>query len=122
MTSFEYLDAGMRTQLVELMDGDAEMIIDLIDTLVESTPELMEALATHLNAGQPDGFREAAHALKGSHLQLGATDFAARCQELENLGRAGDLSGADPLYAQLLLEHEKVVMALESWKENLATT
>ena len=119
-TNYEYLDAEMRVQLIDLMDGESEMIIDLIETLTESTPELMEALESSLKDQNADGIREAAHALKSSHAQLGARQFADLCQQMEELGKSGSLQTAEALYRQILKEHEQVKVALESWKNALS--
>ena len=112
----EYLDQEAREVLTDLMDGDAEMIIDLVDTLIDTTPELLEELVLGVNNGDASQVRNSAHALKSSNAQLGALSFAELCQEMENKGKSEDLAEADQLLNQIKQEYEKVTSALESWK------
>ena len=55
---------------------------------------------------------KAAHSLKGSSASMGAQRAARVCLELEKLGKAGDLTSAADLFAQLEPECERVREAL----------
>ncbi|MEL6675187.1 MAG: Hpt domain-containing protein [Bacteroidota bacterium] len=114
-----YLDADTREALIDLMDGDAEMIIDLVDTLVECTPELMTELEAGVIQKDADQIRNAAHALKSSNAQLGAMNFAAICGELEELARQSKIERAEAILSTLQQELLRVNQALEAWKQDL---
>jgi len=115
----DYLDQETLLSLTELMDGDAEMISDLIDTLMEDTPALMAELKDAIEAGEISLVHRHAHSLKSSNAQLGAHAFAAICQELENQAKEGELSNAPQLLQQLQQEQQRVALALNDWKNRL---
>ena len=117
---YKYLDADSLSVIEELMDGDAELIFDLVDTLIETTPELLEELAAGVEAKDSPAIKNAAHALKSSNAQMGALSFAALCQEMENKGKNNDLEQAEDLLQLIKEEFSKVTQALESWKQVLA--
>lgn len=118
-TGFAYLDAEKRSEIVELMDGDAEMVIELIDTLLESAPGLMEELAAAVAARHTEGVREAAHALKSSNAQLGAVVFSGMCQQMENHGKNQDADAAAGFLPAMQEEFARVQEALNAWKQSL---
>ncbi|MCI4668812.1 MAG: Hpt domain-containing protein [Bacteroidia bacterium] len=117
--TLEYLDSTTREDILDLMEGDAEMIIDLIESLMESSPELLSDLREGLEKGDSSMVKNAAHTLKSSNAQLGALDFADLCLEMESIGKSQDLTKAAPIYESLQKEYEKVEQALNSWKTEL---
>ena len=84
-TAYTYLDAEALDMIIDLMDGDTEMIIDLVDTLLESAPEDMTRLEEGLEALDAHEVREAAHALKSANAQLGALQFSELCKTCFNI-------------------------------------
>ncbi len=121
MITYQYLDEETREQLVELMDGDLHDIIDLIETLEEMNPACQEELRTAVIQGNAAGVQYAAHTLKGSYAQLGASQMAAIMKQLETAGRDKDLSQASALMQEFEAEELKVRRAFSSWKEILAS-
>ena len=115
-----YLNNDTLDLLFDLMDGDSEMIVDLVDTLIETTPELLDDLKSGVNTRDSQKIRDSAHALKSSNAQLGAESFAKLCEEMESKGREDNKEGLDQLLDLILLEFEKVQAALGSWKNSLA--
>lgn len=117
--TYEYLDSDTLDVIVDLMDGDAEMIFDLVDTLTETTPELIEELAKGVSASDANQIREYAHSLKSSNAQLGAMTFADLCLQMETMGKTNDLMDADKVLRMIQEEYERVNQALESWKDKI---
>jgi len=115
-----YLNNDTLDLLFDLMDGDSEMIVDLVDTLIETTPELLDDLKTGVSSRDSQKIRDSAHALKSSNAQLGAESFARLCEEMESKGREDNTEGLDQLLDTILAEFEKVRAALGSWKNSLA--
>ena len=60
-----------------------EIIDQLIELFVESTPPLLEELRTSASAGDGDGVRRTAHKLKGSCQNIGAGFMAKLAHDLE---------------------------------------
>ncbi|HPP46535.1 MAG TPA: Hpt domain-containing protein, partial [Accumulibacter sp.] len=67
--------------------------------------------------GDADGLRKAAHGMKSSSANVGAEALAALCKELELIGRAGTVDGADELLVQAEQELRQVLAALDRQPE-----
>ena len=117
--TYEYLDQDATEAITELMDGDAEMVIDLVETLEETSAELLEELSVGVRTGDLVRVKESAHALKSSNAQLGAINFSALCQEVEHMAKRGDSQDLPSLLTQIQEEHLRVAQALKSWKDIL---
>lgn len=78
----------------------------MLDTYVSQGRQLAATLRQALG--------RAAHTLKGSSLNVGAKPLAELCARLEELGKAGDLTGAGDLVAQVQTEWERVTAALDA--------
>ncbi len=66
----------------------------MVQLFLETVPKHRAALGAALAAGDAAGVRAAAHALKGSALQLGGVAIGARAEALEQAAGAGRLEGA----------------------------
>lgn len=69
---------------------------------------------TALDAGDAEGLRVAAHALKGASLMLGANALSRAAQVVESIGRSGDLAAAPAAVATLEDELERLWPRLSS--------
>ncbi|MFO1408780.1 MAG: response regulator [Steroidobacteraceae bacterium] len=92
--------------------GGPDLLGRVVGLYLESSRQLTERLCAALAAGDAAGLREAAHALKSSSANVGATALAELARRLEALGRSAELEPAAPLCAQLLREYRRVVEAL----------
>lgn len=119
METYEYLDEDVREQLIDLMDGDAEDIIDLIETLEETNPLYHEQLSDALSANDSEGVRNASHALKSAYAQIGALAMSEFMQKIEAAAKSGDISPVPSLFEAATKEEQKVRQAFDSWKRNL---
>jgi HPt (histidine-containing phosphotransfer) domain-containing protein len=108
------IDATTFGQLRETTD--AEFVGELIDTYCEETPRLLADLQASLARGDADAFRRAAHSIKSNSNSLGALLYAVQARDLEMLGKAGDLSGAEPRVEALLAGYQRVEEALQELK------
>jgi CheY-like chemotaxis protein len=63
-----------------------DIVEQLLQLFVDSTPELLEELRTAVDGGDGDERRRAAHKLKGSCQNIGATFMATLCVALERDG------------------------------------
>jgi two-component system, sensor histidine kinase and response regulator len=80
--------ARMRT----FRDDYPDIVDQLLDLFLTSTPPLLDDLRAALDEGNHDELRRAAHKLKGSCQNIGATFMATLCREIET--GEGDPSGA----------------------------
>ena len=72
-------DARMRT----FRDDYPDIVDQLLDLFLNSTPPLLDELREAVDAGDDDGLRRTAHKLKGSCQNIGATFMATLCRSIE---------------------------------------
>ncbi|GIV08725.1 MAG: hypothetical protein KatS3mg019_0816 [Fimbriimonadales bacterium] len=93
MLNYDYLN--------EIAGGDAEFIAEILGDFLAQTPELIAQIETAIVQGNAAALGAAAHALKGSARSIGADEFAALAQTLEQAGKGGDLSNAPNAFRHL---------------------
>ena len=92
--------------------GSPDLLAKVIALYLDSSTRLTEQIRTALEAGDADGLRLAAHALKSSSGNVGATGLADIAKQLEAYGREQQLDAARPLVTQMAEEQQRVVDAL----------
>ena len=100
-------------ELLQRVDGDRELLWELIAAMREDLPKQLQLIKESLSTASADGLQRAGHTLKGAFANLAAhsaRDLAAR---LEAMGRAGELSEAGLVFNQLQSELHRVSAALE---------
>jgi CheY-like chemotaxis protein/HPt (histidine-containing phosphotransfer) domain-containing protein len=78
-----------------------EIVDELVELFVESTPPLLEELRAGADREDAEAVRRAAHKLKGSCQNVGASFLATLAEEIERTGDAGPpaLDGLDRVFA-----------------------
>ena len=110
----EILDRGVLATLRELQEeGEPDVLGELVELFLADAPPRLDALRGAIEAGDASSVEGIAHALKGSCANLGAVSMGATCAELEEAGRAGDLSGAPARISVLEKEFGRVRVAFE---------
>jgi CheY-like chemotaxis protein len=85
---------------VEMFRRDYPEIVDqLVALFVDGTPPLIDELREAAADGDPDAVRRAAHKLKGSCQNIGATWMATLAREAESAGPAVDVDALDAAFA-----------------------
>jgi two-component system sensor histidine kinase/response regulator len=100
-----------RTEALDRIGGDEELLRDLCQIFLEESPKLLEKLQQALAAGDSDGVMRAAHSLKGESSYLGADGTSQAARQLEEMGRNQDLSRARNTLA--VLEREIASLRLD---------
>jgi HPt (histidine-containing phosphotransfer) domain-containing protein len=108
------LDRAALDKLLALVGGEQALLCELIDSYLQETPPLLVALRRCLDEGNTAGLRQAAHPLKSSSRDFGATRLSELARELEELGKAGTLDGASALVDLVEAEYPSVKAALEA--------
>jgi HPt (histidine-containing phosphotransfer) domain-containing protein len=90
------------------------LVADVMRVYVDSSSELIDDLRASVEDRNAEGVSRGAHALKSSSANVGALPLAALCQELETMGREGNLAGAKDFFERLVLEHRRAIGALQS--------
>jgi HPt (histidine-containing phosphotransfer) domain-containing protein len=91
--------------LLERFAEAPELLGELAAIFLEDCPIRMAAIAAGVKKRDPASLQEAAHALRGSAANFGATQAVDAALKLELMGRGCDLTGVDEAFADL-----KVVM------------
>jgi two-component system sensor histidine kinase/response regulator len=96
--------------------GDRELLDQLLTIFAHDAPVRMDAIRRAIDSGDaPEVMREA-HTLKGSLRLFGAMTAASVAQELEALGRGGDMNGACDMAATLDRQLEQILQSVMASK------
>jgi two-component system sensor histidine kinase/response regulator len=83
------------------IDGDRELLAEVIAAFVETLPATIKSLEVSLQTRQPEVFQRTAHSLKGELMAIGATAAVEVARDLELLARERRLADAELVLAQL---------------------
>ena len=97
--------------------GDAGLVRDLAQLLIDTTPEQLDAVQTAVGAGDGPALRSAAHKLRGSIVAFGVPAAVETARKLEAMGAAGNLAGADALSRELTADVQSLRESAKAWLE-----
>ncbi|MGD1923766.1 MAG: response regulator [Paracoccaceae bacterium] len=112
------IDDGAIETLVELIGGNPAMFAELVESFRAEAPRLFAGIEDGA-AGDAVHLRIAAHTIKASAGDFGASVLADQCARLEFKGSSGDLDGAAELAAQAVAEWQAVERKLLDRKHTL---
>lgn len=95
-------------ELRDRVDGDDELVREVLAVYLEDTPTVLDSLRQALEAGQPESVAKAAHTLKGSSANVAAERLRSQAYELEQKARAGDLEEARRLFPSVQSEFREL--------------
>ncbi len=104
--------------LHEVSDGDKEFEKELIELYLEDVVGHLQSLKKLRDDGSHDPVRQAAHSIKGSSANLGASLMKNRAEELENIARQGqgawgtELKALEAAFATTKSEFENYLRTL----------
>ncbi|GAB1406164.1 ATP-binding protein [Thermomonas brevis] len=104
------LEASVLDELREALGDEVDHIVRVY---LEDAPRLIAQLEHAAAAGDPIGLRVAAHTLKSSSGNMGATTLAAAARDLETGARDGTLVQPAEAVAKLVAEYAQVRAALQ---------
>ncbi len=81
--------------------GGDRMVRRVVSIYLSTSPELLDRLKVSVTGRDAEAIRQAAHALKASSQNVGATVLANLCQKLEEAARHGMLENAESLRDQI---------------------
>jgi two-component system sensor histidine kinase/response regulator len=100
--------------LWDRVDGDMELLRELNEVFAEEAPKMLADIENAICRGSAPDLEKSAHKLKGSVLQFSAQAAAAGASELEEMGRRGSVTGAEPRLHMLRQEIVLLQAALNS--------
>lgn len=93
--------------------GDEEFLAELVAIFLDDAQLRLEEIKGAVDSGDPSELKKTAHKLKGSSANMGANGLMNISKEMENMGSAGEVDGADTHYEALVVEFARVKDALE---------
>ena len=94
-------------------DTDGTFLRELIEIYLQDTPARLADLDAALAQGDANALMRAAHTIKGSSSNFGATKFAHLAQQIELHGKAGTCAPVPPLVPAFKAEYALVTEALK---------
>ena len=88
--------------------GDEEFMAELIDIYLDDSPAQISALRDAIEGRQGEVAASAAHRLKGSSGNLGASSLAELCRRLEEAGRVNQVDEMPGLLKDVEREFSRV--------------
>lgn len=95
--------------LWDRINGDVELLRELVGIFVEEYPELLKSIATAIQQQSFDDVKKFSHKLKGSALQFSGNGVAGLASTLERMGQEHSLQGAGQAFSSL--ERETGILA-----------
>ncbi len=113
------LDPAALKNLRDMVGGDTEFIVELVNVFFGEAPKLLSDMRQALESKDAVLLHRAAHSLKSSSAEFGATALSGSCRELESMGRNGVFSGVDELLGRAEAEYAQAKVALETMCHDL---
>jgi HPt (histidine-containing phosphotransfer) domain-containing protein len=96
-------------------EGNRGLLERIIDLYLSDAPRLVEGILAAAEKGDMESLLRAAHTLKSSSANVGATGLPELCRKVEGMARAGEpIAAGDPLLSKFEGEHRSVLAALVS--------
>ena len=112
--SSEFVNRGVIQRLKELNEKvDPDFFKVVINMFLNQSPNLIDEIKHYLQSGQYDKMGQAAHKLKGSSMNLGASTLAELCKKIEIKARTNELSDIERLIESLQPTYEKTETELK---------
>ncbi|MDF0667613.1 MAG: Hpt domain-containing protein [Nitrospira sp.] len=94
-------------------DGDRSLLAEITETFVEDCPQRMKELELAVWEGNANLIRQVSHSLKGMVSCFGAHQAKSLAQEMEHLGRSGEVSEAAALLPRVVHELSHMIEHLK---------
>jgi PAS domain S-box-containing protein len=108
------LDGRVLTQLCETLGGDRDVLSQIVSLFAADAQDRVSDTERALAAHDADALRRAAHTLKGSSANVGATEVSRLAERVQRRAETGDFSEARVLVQRLRDEVGRATEALES--------
>ena len=96
-------------------DGNRGLLERIINLYLTDAPRLVDGILSAAEKGDTGALLRAAHTLKSSSANVGATGLSELCRKIEGMARTGEpIVAGDPLLSKFEGEHRSVVEALSA--------
>jgi HPt (histidine-containing phosphotransfer) domain-containing protein len=108
------VDVRFLDELEDLAEREG-VVNDLLEMFIDDTKRLIDILGEALARGEGEAMGHAAHRIKGSSANLGATELARLCSMLSASDRSSDVPTSEAILLAIRSEFERVQSALDEW-------
>lgn len=113
------LDTSIIDELLSLCDdGDMGLLVELIDMFLDDAPSKIDAIIQGATGDDMEAVERAAHSLKGSSGNLGATELMDVAEQLQLASREGTTERVRELVPSLESNYTAADAALRELKSN----
>ena len=111
------LDQSMLDNIRALQrPGKPDILLKVIDHYLGTAPKLLQTLREAIAQTDSQGTRMAAHSLKSSSANLGATALSEFCMTLEAMGHEQRLQGSEAVLVEIESEYQLVAAELRRYQ------
>lgn len=100
--------------------GRPDLVTQVIDVFLDSSSRIMEEIADATLAGSLERLQTAAHTLKSSSANIGATEFASLAQQLESACQTNDKAAAVHIADTMKRIYPRVICAFQDRREAMS--
>ena len=93
-------------------DGEPDFLLDLIDTLLNVTPQKIVNIEKFLSENDLSTAAKESHSIKSSVRALGAEILGNMCQSLEDLKTTNKVDEAKKIFSEIKIEYDNVAKEL----------
>lgn len=97
-----------RAAFLERIDGDEDLLEELLKTFLEYTPHQLQEIQQALEAGDALGLQGQAHSIKGAAASINAEALREAAWQVELAGKNGEIDRARSLVAALSREFDRL--------------
>jgi two-component system, sensor histidine kinase and response regulator len=110
----DVLDRQLLAQLRELQsEDDPDLLSRVLNLYLVESPKLVVKLVQSTQEANAEEIERSSHALKSSSGNVGATELARLCTDIQNAARASNVALARDLVPKFEVEFERVVLAIK---------
>ncbi len=109
----ELIKKDKKNELMELSDGNLDLLIELLGKYLENTPELLQKARDGIKNGDVNMVDYAVHTMKGSTLSLGLEPMGDFLVQLNQRTKKQDLDNMEESFRQIEAYLEDVKIYLQ---------
>lgn len=104
----------MPMEVLARVGGDRELLAEISRLFVDDAPRHLEKIRQALDTKDGESLRRAAHGLKGAAANFDADGVVGAARTLEEIGRTGEMAGAEAAWQSLTFETDRLISILRT--------
>jgi signal transduction histidine kinase/CheY-like chemotaxis protein len=106
-------EVALSDRVLARVGGDRQLLLEISRLFIDDAPAHLQRIREALDAHDGESLRRAAHTLKGAAANFDAIGLVDAARSLEEIGRTGELSEAEGIWATVRLETDGLVELLQ---------